>query len=335
MTETKEDFIVKRGVKMVGGKYLARRLFQMIPVIIVVTIFNFLIINLAPGDPATVLAGENATQEYIDELRESYGLNEPVLTRLTIYVQKLAQGDLGNSYTYQSPVLDIIKEKMKATLMLVLLSEIVAIVIGTLLGALAARYYGKFLDNSISNLAMVIYCMPVFWIGMILILFFAVKLQWLPSSGMYSFGAHEYPQTVDLLRHLILPGTTLFLAQLPIYIKLTRSTVVEVAQEDFVRTARAIGYSEKVVYRKHALRNALLPTVTVAGMSLSTLFTGALLTETVFSWPGMGRMIFDAVSARDYPLIMGGFMVTTLLVIIGTLITDIIYTYLDPRVVKS
>lgn len=317
------------------AKYFSRRIFQMIPVILAVTILNFFIINFAPGDPVTVLAGENATQEYMDELRVRYGLDEPIHTRLMIYIQNLIQGDLGNSYKYQQPVLDIIKEKMKVTLMLILLAEIVTIIVGTILGALAARYEGKFLDNSISNISMMLYCMPVYWIGMLLILFFAVKLQWLPSSGMYSFGALEYSKSVDLIRHLILPSTALFLAQLPIYIKLTRSSVVEVAQEDYIKTARAIGYSEKVIYKKHALRNALLPTVTVAGMSLSTLFTGALLTETVFSWPGMGRMIFDAVSARDYPLIMGGFLVTTVLVIIGSLITDLIYMYLDPRVVNS
>ncbi|MCT1901914.1 ABC transporter permease [Oceanobacillus sojae] len=316
------------------GRYLFRRILQMIPVMIFVVIFNFLIINFAPGDPVVVLAGENATQEYMDELRESFGLNEPLHTRFIIYFSNLIQGDLGVSYTYNAPVSEVILEKLKVTLMLVVLSETITIIVGTTLGAIAARYRGKLLDSSISNMAMILYCLPAFWLGMILILTFAVHLQVLPSSGMYSFGSH-YTGLVDLLRHLILPATTLFLVQLPIYIKVTRSSVIEVAQEDFIKTARAIGYSESVVYRKFALRNALLPTVTIAGLSLSTLFTGSLLTETVFSWPGMGRMIFDAISARDYPLIMGGFIVTTFLVIIGTLITDLIYTYLDPRVVNS
>lgn len=316
-------------------KYITRRLLQMIPVILAVTIFNFLIINLAPGDPVTVLAGETASQEYIDELREEYGLNEPVHIRLKLYMQKLLKGDLGISYKYRQPVASIIKEKMKITLMLILLSEIATIIVGTTLGALAARHEGKLLDNVISNVSMMLYCMPVYWLGMLLILFFAVKMQWLPSSGMYSFGVQKYSKNVDLIRHLILPSLTLFLVHIPTYIKLTRSTVVEVAQEDYIRTARAIGYSEKDIYKKHALRNALLPTVTVAGMSLSTVFSGALLTETVFSWPGMGRMIYDGVAFRDYPLIMGGFLVTTILVVIGSLITDLIYMYLDPRVVNS
>lgn len=317
------------------SKYIFRRVIQMLPVIIAVTIFNFLIINFAPGDPVTVLAGENATQEYMDELRESYGLNEPLHVRLKLYLGKLLQGDLGMSYKYQRPVSDIISEKMKVTIMLVLISELTAIVAGTALGALAARYEGKKLDMIISNASMMLYCMPVYWMGMLFILFFAVKLKWLPSSGMYSFGIVKYSKTVDLIRHLILPSLTLFLVNIPTYIKLARSTVVEIAQEDYIRTARAIGYSEKKVYRNHALRNALLPTVTVAGMSLSTVFSGALLTETVFSWPGMGRMIYDGVAMRDYPLIMGGFLVTTVLVVLGGLITDIIYVYLDPRVVNK
>ena len=307
----------------------------MIPVILAVTILNFLIINCAPGDPVTVLAGENASQAYMDELREAYGLNESMPKRLVIYLGKLVQGDLGESYTYKKPVSEIIGEKMKVTLLLVLLSEVATIVVGTLLGAFAARREGKWQDTLISNGSMMLYCMPVYWLGMLLILLFAVKLRWLPSSGMYSFGVQQFSKTVDLIRHLILPATALFLVHLPTYIKLTRSSVVEVAQEDYINTARAIGYSEKVVYRRHALRNALLPTVTMAGMSLSTVFSGALLTETVFSWPGMGRMIYDGVAARDYPIIMGGFLVTAILVVVGSFITDLVYMYLDPRVVHS
>ena len=317
------------------AKYVVRRLLQMIPVILAVTILNFLIINCAPGDPVTVLAGENASQAYMDELREAYGLNESMPKRLVIYLGKLVQGDLGESYTYKKPVSEIIGEKMKVTLLLVRLSEVATIVVGTLLGAFAARREGKWQDTLISNGSMMLYCMPVYWLGMLLILLFAVKLRWLPSSGMYSFGVQQFSKTVDLIRHLILPATALFLVHLPTYIKLTRSSVVEVAQEDYINTARAIGYSEKVVYRKHALRNALLPTVTMAGMSLSTVFSGALLTETVFSWPGMGRMIYDGVAARDYPIIMGGFLVTAILVVVGSFITDLVYMYLDPRVVHS
>lgn len=316
------------------AKYIARRVLQMIPVILAIIIINFVIIHLAPGDPVTVLAGERATDAYIEQLREEFGLNDSLFKQLITYIGNVLQGNLGTSYSYKKPVLELLGQKMKVTLMLVLVSEILSIIIGTLLGMTAAKHEGKATDNIISNVSMVLYCMPTFWLGMMLILLFAVKLQWLPSSGMYSFTGNT-SRTLDILKHLILPSATLTLVHLPTYIKLSRSSVVEVAQEDFVNTARAIGYPEKIVYRKHALRNALLPTVTQAGMSLSTVFSGALMTETVFSWPGMGRMVYDAISTRDYPVIMGGFLVTAVLVVIGSLITDIVYMYLDPRVVHK
>lgn len=316
------------------AKYFARRVIQMIPALLAVIIINFMIIHLAPGDPATVLAGDRASDAYLEQLRVEFGLNEPILKQLVIYIGNILRGNLGNSYQYKKPVIDLLLSKMKVTLMLVLLSEILSIIIGTLMGMVAAKHEGKLGDHFISNLSMVIYCIPSFWLGMMFILFFAVKLHWLPSSGMYSFMS-KIPRWLDIMKHLILPSAVLTIVHLPLYIKLARSSVVEVAQEDFITTARAIGYSEKVVYRKHALRNALLPTVTQAGMSLSTVFSGALLTETVFSWPGMGRLVYDAISTRDYPVIMGGFLVTATLVIIGSLITDIIYMYLDPRVVHK
>ena len=223
---------------------------------------------------------------------------------------------------------------MKVTLVLVLLSEIIAIVLGTLLGMTAAKHENRIQDHIISNLSMVLYCMPAFWLGMMLMLLFAINLKWFPTSGMQSFNTPLSPM-MDMLHHMFLPCLTLSLIRIPTYLKLARSSVVEVAQEDFINTARAIGYSERVVYRKHALRNALLPTVTQAGMSLSTLFNGALLTETVFSWPGMGRMVYDAIAGRDYPVIMGGFLVSAIMVVVGGFITDIIYMYLDPRVVAE
>lgn len=316
------------------AKYVARRIIQMIPVILAIIILNFLLIHFAPGDPVTVLAGERATDEYIEQLREEFGLNEPLATQLFVYMKNVLTGNLGESYSFKRPVAEILGQKMGVTLMLVLPSELLAIFLGTFLGLVAAKREGRLGDTLISNMSMVLYCIPVFWLGMMMILLFAVTLHWLPSSGMQSFNT-KYSEFVDLLRHLLMPCITLMIIRLPIYIKLARSSIVEVAQEDFINTARAIGYSEKVVYRKHALRNALLPTVTQAGMSLSTLFNGALLTETVFSWPGMGRMVFDAIATRDYPVIMGGFIVSAVMVVIGSFITDIIYMYLDPRVVAK
>ena len=316
------------------GKYVARRVLQMIPVILAIICICFMIIHLAPGDPATILAGETATDEYIAELSAQFGLDQPMWNQLLIYMKNVFQGNLGESFADKIPVTTMLAERMKVTLMLVLPSEILAIAIGTLLGLTAAKRENRLQDHLISNLSIVLYCMPTFWLGMMLMLLFAVNLKWLPTSGMQSFNTTLSP-FLDTLRHMILPSVTLILVRIPTYLKLARSSIVEVAQEDFINTARAIGYSEHVVYRKHALRNALLPTVTQVGMSLSTLFSGALLTETVFSWPGMGRMVYDAIATRDYPVIMGGFLVSAVMVVIGSFITDIIYMYLDPRVVAE
>lgn len=313
-------------------RYVARRIPQMLLVIAVVTIFNFVLIQAAPGDPATALAGDYAPLEYIEELREAYGLNEPVLTQLGLYLSKLIQGDLGFSFAYNRPVLDIVLERTGPTLLLVVSSQVLAIVFGTILGTVAARYSQSLFDHVVSTLSLVLYSIPVFWTGLMLILIFAVRLGWLPTSGMSSFMASDTPGWLDLLRHMILPVTALSLYTLPTYLRLTRSSIEEVVQEDFISTARAVGYPERVVYVRHALRNALLPTVTVAGLSLSSVFAGALLTETVFAWPGLGRLMYEAVIQRDFPVLMGGFLFTSILVVIGTLITDVLYVYLDPWV---
>ena len=315
-------------------KFILKRLLMLIPVIIGITLFIYVIMSLAPGDPATILAGETATDEYIAELKAQFGLDEPLWKQLLLYMGNVFQGNLGESFADRVPVSSMLLERMQVTLMLVLPSEILAILIGTLLGLVAAKHENRLQDHLISNASIVLYCMPAFWLGMMLMLLFAVNLKWLPTSGMQSFNTDLSP-FLDTLRHMILPSLTLILVRIPTYLKLARSSIVEVAQEDFINTARAIGYSERVVYRRHALRNALLPTVTQVGMSISSLFSGALLTETVFSWPGMGRMVYEAISSRDYPVIMGGFLVSAIMVVIGSFITDIIYMYLDPRVVAE
>ena len=299
------------------SKYVARRILQMVPVILAIICICFLIIHLAPGDPATILAGETATDEYIAELEAQFGLNEPLWKQLLLYIGNVLQGNLGESFADRVPVSGMLAERMRVTLMLVLPSEVLAILIGTLLGLIAAKHENRIQDHLISNASIVLYCMPAFWLGMMLMLLFAVNLKWLPTSGMQSFNTDLSP-FLDTLRHMILPSLTLILVRIPTYLKLARSSIVEVAQEDFINTARAIGYSERVVYRRHALRNALLPTVTQ-----------------VFSWPGMGRMVYEAISSRDYPVIMGGFLVSAIMVVIGSFITDIIYMYLDPRVVAE
>jgi peptide/nickel transport system permease protein len=314
-------------------RYLMRRVAQILPVILALVIFNFVLVHIAPGDPATALAGDNAPLEYIEELRASYGLNEPLHVQLGIYLQKLVQGDLGYSFAYRKPVLEVLLSRLAPTLLLVGISQLIAIPLGILLGALAARHRNSWLDTFISTSMLALYSIPVFWLGLVFILYFAVHLQWLPSSGMMGFTYGRSPDPFDIARHLVLPLSVLVLHSLPTYGRITRESVIEAAQDDSIVTARAIGYSESVVFRRFALRNALLPVVTLAGLSLSSLFAGALLVETVFAWPGMGRLMYDAVSQRDFPVLMGGFLFTSIMVVIGSLITDIVYVYLDPRVV--
>jgi len=315
------------------GRYLVRRIAQIAPVILALVIFNFVLVHIAPGDPATALAGDSAPLEYVEKLLASYGLDQPLYTQLFIYLQKLAQGDLGYSFAYRKPVLEVLVSRINPTLLLVGVSQLLAIPLGIALGAVAARRRNGWFDNILSASMLALYSVPVFWLGLVFILFFAVHAQWLPSSGMMSFTYGRPPDPWDIARHLILPLSVLVLHSLPIYARITRESVIEAAQDDSVTTARAIGYPEGAVFRRFALRNALLPVTTVAGLSLSSLFAGALLVETVFAWPGMGRLMYDAVAQRDFPVLMGGFLFTSLMVVVGSLATDIIYVYLDPRVV--
>ncbi len=315
-------------------RYALRRVMQIVPVMLFIAVVNFLIIHLAPGDPAAALAGEGAPQEFIEALRKDYGLEKTLLEQLGVYLGTLLQGDLGYSFAYRRPVVEVIAERLPATLLLVLGSQLPAIVLGTLLGAYSARHYPSKIDSIVTGVSLSLYAMPIFWSGLLLILIFAVTLRWLPAAGMFSFSAPPdgIGRALDIARHMVLPATALFLYSLPQYVRLTRASVIEVMREDFITTARAIGYSENVVFLKHALRNALLPSVTVAGLSLSFVFAGALLTETVFGWPGLGRLMYEGVLKRDYPILMGVFLVTSALVLVVGILTDVIYAALDPRV---
>jgi peptide/nickel transport system permease protein len=315
-------------------RYAVRRVVQILPVMLFIAVVNFLLIHLAPGDPASALAGEGAPQEFIEALRVDYGLDKPLLQQLGTYLATLLQGDLGYSFAYRRPVVEVIVERLPATMLLVFASQIPAIVVGTLLGAYSARHYPSKIDNAVTAVSLSLYAVPIFWSGLLLILVFAVWLRWLPASGMFSLAAPSegFGRLLDISRHMVLPTAALFLYSLPTYVRLTRASVIEIMREDFITTARAIGYSENVVFFRHALRNALLPAVTVAGLSLSFVFAGALLTETVFGWPGMGRLMYEGVLKRDYPVLMGVFLVTSALVLIVGILTDLLYAKLDPRV---
>lgn len=320
---------------MAAGSYLLRRLAQMIPVVFVIIVINFTLIHMAPGDPAVVLAGEYASAEYIQSIRDAYGLEQPLIQQLGQYIVKIVQFDLGRSYSYNRPVIEIIMSRIPATLLLVVTAQVLGVVVGTLLGTFAAMRYPSRTDSLLSVVSLASYSMPVFWLGLMMILIFAVWTRWLPTSGMYDVAsdATGLAALPDLLRHMVLPVSSLMLGwTVPTFLRLGRASVIEIAGEDFMLTARAKGLDEKAVYFKHALRNALLPTVTMAGLYLGLTLTGAVLTETVFSWPGIGRLMFEAVNSRDYPLLMGIFIFSSFLVVVASLLTDLVYAMLDPRV---
>jgi len=311
--------------------YLIRRVLEMILVVLVVAVLNFTLIHLAPGDVAVYMAGEEAGPEYIAAIKHDYGLDLPLHLQLGKYMNRLLHGDFGRSFTRGEPVADIIIGRMPATLLLMASSLILGALVGTLGGTLAARYIGSKVDYWISGLSVAAYSTPVFWLGLMLIYAFSVHLNWLPSSGMMSF-LEEQRGIGDTLRHMALPVLSLTIYYVGQNIKVARASVAEAIQDDYITTFRAVGFRERTVFLKHALRNALLPIVSMTGLQFTQLTAGAVLTETVFSWPGMGQLIFQAVLARDYPLIMGGYILMSVMVVLFTLLVDFVYVALDPRI---
>lgn len=311
--------------------YLIRRILEMILVVLVVAVLNFTLIHLAPGDVAVYMAGMEAGPEYISSIRHEYGLDLPLHIQMGRYMSRLLHGDFGRSFTRGEAVVDIIMNRMPATLLLMGSSLILGAVLGTLGGALAARYIGSKVDTLISGLCVAAYSTPVFWLGLILIYAFSVHLNWFPSSGMISF-LEEQRGIADTLRHMALPVLSLTIYFIGQNIKVARASVAEAMQDDYITTFRAVGFKERTVFLKHALRNALLPIVSMTGLQFTQLTAGAVLTETVFSWPGMGQLVFQAVLSRDYPLIMGGYILMSIMVVMFTLLVDFIYVVLDPRI---
>lgn len=315
-------------------RYLLARIVQLVPVVLAVIILNFVLIHLAPGDVALIMAGENPDPVYMTAIRERYGLDKPLYVQLFTYISRVVRGDLGDSFRYRQPILSIIAERVPATLLLILPSLALAAVMGTLVGTAVARRVGSRLDTWISGIAVGTYSIPVFWLGLMLILFFAIRLGWFPPSGMRNVtgGGGSLAQLGDLLHHLVLPMVTLSTVWFGQYMRIARSSVHQVLSEDFVTTARAIGYPERRILFGHVLPNALLPVVTVAGLQLGLVLAGAVLTETVFAWPGLGQLVYDAVLARDTPLIIGTYVVMGVCVVVASLVVDLIYAVLDPRV---
>lgn len=317
------------------GRYIGRQVLTIIPTILLSVVINFLLLHAAPGDPAQIYAGMDlATPQQIAATRKDLGLDDPLPIQFLHYVKQLATGNLGESFAYRQPVLHLILNRLPATLLLTLTSVVIAFVCGSLLGAIAARRTFSGTDVGLSFFSYVCFSIPSFWLGLILILLFASKLGWFPTSGMHDPRADYtgWRDWLDVARHMVLPTLTLVLVETPIFYRITRASVVEQQREDYVTTFRATGMPERRIFRRYALRNALLPTVTVFGLSLGFVVTGAALVEIVFAWPGIGRLTLDAVFRRDYPLLLGVYLMIAITVSLALLLTDIVYAVLDPRI---
>jgi peptide/nickel transport system permease protein len=312
--------------------YLARRLLEVIPVVWGVITLLFVLIHLAPGDPVAYIAGRQADPEYIQGLRAAYGLDQPLYIQYVLYFKALATGQLGRSYLYGTSVTSLIANRLPATLLLVLTSFWLALTIGIVLGTISARGQGGIGDSAISLVSIVLYSTPVFWLGLLLILTFGLYLRWLPIAGMADVGARGLDFYLGVLRHSLLPIAALTTVWFGEYSRVTRTSIIEVMKEDFITTAKAVGYNKNIIFFRFGLRNAILPVITLAGIDLGLVIAGAVLTETVFSWPGMGTLVYNAILGRDYPLLMGCYLIISLGVVVTSLLVDILYALLDPRV---
>ena len=315
--------------------YLTRRLLALFPLVLGVVLLGFAIVQLAPGDPVQVLVGDYpAPPEYVKQVRERFGLDAPRWVQLGRYVGEVARGNLGHSFFYNQPVREVLASRVGPTLLLMGTALVLAAGAGVLLGVASGRRPGSWADHVLMLLGLVGYSLPVFWLGQLLLMGCSIKLDLLPTQGMRTIAFNLSPaeRLWDVARHLVLPAVTLATRYVALNVRLTRTSLVEVSAMDYLTTARAKGLAERVVVYKHALRNALIPVVTVMGLNVGHLVAGAVLTETVFAWPGLGRLIFEAILHRDYPVMLGGLLLTSVFVVIGNLLADLACALIDPRI---
>lgn len=329
-------------------KFIVRRLLQLIPILAALSVLLFLFIHSLPGGPAIALLGERATEEGIEQFNESQGLNDPLPVQYTRYMKNVLSGDLGTSIRSRQPVVEELKDKFPATVELGLAAMVFAIVIGVPLGFIAAKRYLGFVDQASLFVSLIGISFPVFFLALLLKYLFAIKLGWLPTIGRIDITRQvEHPTNFyvidalvtgnfaalgDVLKHLILPAVALGTIPLAIVARITRAAVLDVVNEDYVRTAKAKGLAPSLIDRRHVMRNAMLPVVTVVGLQTGLLLTGAVLTETVFAWPGVGSWILEAIRTRDYAVLQGGILFFALTVAVVNLAVDVSYAYLNPRI---
>ena len=315
---------------------LGRRLFYAAVLIAAVVVLNFLLIRLAPGDPALTIAGEmgGATEEIIEDIRRAYGLDKPLPHQLLVYMKRMLSGDLGDSLFFNTPVMDLILARLGPTILLVTTAMVLAVVLGSFLGVLASRNPEGLFSNLITVLSLVGYSAPVFWTGIMLLIVFSAMIPLFPLSGMYDvrLDTEGLARALDVVHHLALPAFTLGIIYLAQYSRISRASMLDVLGADYVRTARAKGLSEGVVLCKHALRNAVLPVVTLAGLQFGSMLSGAVLVETVFNWPGLGQLAFESILRRDHPTILGILFFASRMVVVANLLTDLAYRIIDPRI---
>lgn len=329
-------------------RYITRRLLAMIPTLIGVTIVVFMFIHLIPGDPATAMLRENAPVEVAERIRESLGLNKPLYEQYLIYMGKILRGDLGRSLVTNNPVADDLANRLPATAELSLFAMFFAIALGIPAGIVSAVRRNSIIDTLSMFLSLIGVSMPIFWIGLMAIFLFAVVLHWVPAgtrigvdvqleriTNFYILDAlltGNLSALGDVLHHLITPSLVLSTVPMALLARMTRSTMLEALNQDYVRTAHAKGLHARVVILRHALKNALLPIVTVVGLQVGGLLSGAILTETIFGWPGIGRWVYDSIQLRDYPVVQGVTLIIALIFVVVNLIVDLSYAFIDPRI---
>ena len=306
------------------------------PTVLGIIVLDFLLLQLMPGDAADVIASESgvATAETMAALRERFGLDQPVLTQLMNFLGHLVQFDLGFSPRYNMSVLDMIMTRLPSTVLLMATALSLALLLGIIIGSVMAAWAGRWPDRVLSVVVLLFYSMPGFWVGLMAIVLFSVELGWLPSDGSMTIGANltGFAFLSDRLEHLILPALALASFFVAVYARLVRASMLEVQRQDFMRTAQAKGLHPFFIQLHHALRNALIPVTTVAGMHLGNLLGGAVVVETLFGWPGMGRLALEAVLARDFSVLLGVLLLSSLLVIIANVVIDLLHAWLDPRI---
>ncbi|QUS36317.1 ABC transporter permease [Falsirhodobacter algicola] len=315
---------------------LMSRFLSFAGLLLAVVVLNFLLIQLAPGDPVSVIVGEmgGASEEVIAAMRAEYGLDKPVVVQLAIYIGKILTGNFGFSYYFREPVLTLILDRLPATIILVMASVLISVTLGTLMGIYSARRPRGILSHLVTIFSLAGYSAPVFWTGLMLLILFASTFPIFPVSGMTNVRGTDgvVAHMLDVAHHLVLPAVTLASIYIALYSRLARASMLDVLGADYIRTARAKGLSERRVIYGHALRNGLIPVVTMVGLQMGQLMAGAVLVETVFNWPGLGRLAYESILRRDYPTLLAILFFSAMLVMVANILTDLAYARIDPRI---